>query len=306
MRRKIMTTSIPVILDTDIGQDIDDMWALSMLLKSPELDLKLISVSIGDVEYRARLTAKYLEEINRTDIPIAVGSGAPADPIKKMQARWIDGYDVNNYPGTIHKNGVDKLIDTILESDEIIDLICIGPLTTISDALKQAPEIAKKCRFRGMHGSVYKRHNGLPGRFPEYNVAADIEAVRIVFAADWQDILITPLDTCGQVRISGDLFNRLRASDDPMVKVTLENFRLWSRVGELMHLGVTSILFDTVAVYLSYNEDLVEIDELPLIVEDDGRLKISETGNPIRVALNWKNLEGYRRHLTGRLLGEEI
>lgn len=37
-----MTEKIPVVLDTDLGSDIDDTWALAMLLRSPELDVKLI------------------------------------------------------------------------------------------------------------------------------------------------------------------------------------------------------------------------------------------------------------------------
>ena len=51
---------IPVILDTDIGTDVDDVWALVFLLCCPELDLKLVTTSTGDTEYRARIAAKVL------------------------------------------------------------------------------------------------------------------------------------------------------------------------------------------------------------------------------------------------------
>ncbi len=46
-----MKGSIPVILDTDIGGDIDDTWALAMLLKSPEVDLKLVVTDYGNTTY---------------------------------------------------------------------------------------------------------------------------------------------------------------------------------------------------------------------------------------------------------------
>ena len=39
---------LPVILDTDIGGDIDDTWALAMLLRSPELDLRVGTTCTGD------------------------------------------------------------------------------------------------------------------------------------------------------------------------------------------------------------------------------------------------------------------
>ena len=53
-----MKKPIPVILDTDIGSDIDDSWALVMLLNSPELDLKLITTATFNTEHRTAITAK--------------------------------------------------------------------------------------------------------------------------------------------------------------------------------------------------------------------------------------------------------
>lgn len=64
---------IPVILDTDIGLDVDDVWALAHLLNCPELDIKLITTCTGDTTYRAALVAKMLEVAGRTDISIGVG-----------------------------------------------------------------------------------------------------------------------------------------------------------------------------------------------------------------------------------------
>ena len=68
-----MTNKIPVILDTDIGLDIDDTWALGLLLKSPEIDVKLITASSDNTTVKAQLVAKFLERVGRTDIPIGIG-----------------------------------------------------------------------------------------------------------------------------------------------------------------------------------------------------------------------------------------
>ena len=64
---------IPVILDTDIGSDIDDTWALAMLLQSPELEPRLIVTESGDTVYRAKIVAKILERSEREEIPIGIG-----------------------------------------------------------------------------------------------------------------------------------------------------------------------------------------------------------------------------------------
>ncbi|MGI6299757.1 MAG: hypothetical protein ACOX52_01655 [Verrucomicrobiota bacterium] len=70
---------IPVIYDSDIGDDIDDTWALGLLLKSPELDLKLVVGDYGKATYRAKIFAKMLETAGRTDVP--VGLGLPNNPM---------------------------------------------------------------------------------------------------------------------------------------------------------------------------------------------------------------------------------
>ncbi len=64
---------IPIIYDSDIGDDIDDTWALCLLLKSPEFDVKLVVGDQGRTDYRTKLFAKLLETAKRTDIPIGVG-----------------------------------------------------------------------------------------------------------------------------------------------------------------------------------------------------------------------------------------
>ena len=63
----------PVILDTDIGFDVDDVWALAFLLRCPELDIKLITTDTGDTHYSAKIVAKLLQIAGRTDIPIGIG-----------------------------------------------------------------------------------------------------------------------------------------------------------------------------------------------------------------------------------------
>src|SRR5215831_13245442 len=89
--------SIPVILATDIGDDIDDTWALGLLLKCPELDLKLVVTEYGKAEYRAKLLAKFLQTTGRAQVPVAVGpEGEPHG--EGGQAAWVKDYDLSSYP----------------------------------------------------------------------------------------------------------------------------------------------------------------------------------------------------------------
>ncbi len=67
----------------------------------------------------------------------------------------------------------------------------------------------------------------------------------------------------------------------------------------------STILFDCVAVYLAYAEDLVEIETVRFSITDDGFTRRDASGPfAARVALRWRNLEAFHNHLTARLLGE--
>jgi len=66
-----------VIIDTDIGDDIDDAFAVALALKSPELQILGITTTFGDTETRAKLLDRLLGEAGRSDIPVAAGPPTP-------------------------------------------------------------------------------------------------------------------------------------------------------------------------------------------------------------------------------------
>ena len=67
----------PIILDTDIGTDVDDAMALALALASPELEIVGITVVHGDAPLRARIARKLLEFAGRTEIPVVAGLSLP-------------------------------------------------------------------------------------------------------------------------------------------------------------------------------------------------------------------------------------
>jgi inosine-uridine nucleoside N-ribohydrolase len=77
-----------VILDTDIVGDIDDTWALGMIVNSPELNLKLVSTATGNPLLRAKCVAKMLTRLGRTDVPIAIGLYSTVNATNFKQLGW--------------------------------------------------------------------------------------------------------------------------------------------------------------------------------------------------------------------------
>lgn len=295
---------IPVILDTDIGDDIDDTWALGLLLKSPELDLKLVVGDYGRAEYRARLLAKFLERAGRTDV--AVGMGLSTGPKGDgRQAGWLKDYNLKSYPGKVHADGVQALIDTIMQSDRPVTLICIGPVPNIAEALRREPRIAQRARFVGMHGSVRVGYGGSSKLAAEWNVKADPKACQKVFTAPWE-MTITPLDTCGLVQLAGEKYRKVRDSKAPVAAAIIENYRLWAAADKKPDQpnaaeSRSSTLFDTVAVYLAFAQQLCTMETVGLCVSDDGFTRIDPAAKQVRFAASWKDLGGFENLLVERL-----
>ena len=293
----------PVILDTDIGDDIDDTRALGLLLKSPEFYLKLLVGDRGAAQYRARLLAKLLERAGRSDVPIGIGLDLEPHEAGR-QAAWVTDYDLKKYPGTVHTNGVQALIDTIMKSPQPVTLICIGPVPNIAEALKREPRIAKKARFVGMYGSVRVGYDGMKHPAPEWNVKCNPKACQAVFTAPW-DMTITPLDTCGIVTLTGEKYSHVRESQARIAADIIANYRVWAAADPKLPADMpttrSSTLFDAVAIYLAIRQDLCVMEKLRLRVNDDGFTVIDPRAKEINVATSWKDLGAFEDWMVERL-----
>jgi len=306
---------IPVIFDTDICDDIDDTWALSLLLQSPEFDVKLITTEVRNTPSKAKVVAKFLETVGRTDIPI--GIGVQHNNAGHRQQAWIEGYELSSYPGRIYEDGVQALIDTIMKSRRKIKLVAVGPVPNIAAALEREPRIAKKAEFVGMHGSVRRGYGNDPTPSAEYNVVAFVKEAQKVFTAPW-DMTITPLDTCGIVNLKDQKYQKVLNNNSTLTNALIENYRAWYRQGILNENkdlseadlnkrvarklnSSSTTLFDTVAIYLAMSTDLVKMEKLPIVVTDDGYTRIEEGGKAINCATEWKDLGAFEDLMVERL-----
>jgi inosine-uridine nucleoside N-ribohydrolase len=306
-RAATATRSLQVILDTDIGDDIDDTWALGLLLRCPEVNVKLVVGDYGRPDYRTRLLAKLLQSMGRSDIPIGRGIEVGGVGGEESQGPWLAGYDLGTYPGKVHQDGVQAMIDCIMGSPEPITLIAIGPLPNIAEALAREPRIATHARFVGMHGSLRIGYGGTTNIAAEWNVKCSPSACQKALSAPWE-ARITPLDTCGLVQLDGPQFARLRQSGDPIAKIILDNYRVWAiRRNDLAPRDIeerSSTLFDCVAIYLAVSRgaEFCRLETLPIRVTDDGFTRISDGAKAITAATAWNDLPGFNRWMVDRLI----
>ncbi|MCP4612850.1 MAG: nucleoside hydrolase [Planctomycetes bacterium] len=306
---------IPVIFDTDICDDIDDTWALAMLINSNEFDVKLITTAVGNTSSKVKTVAKFLEIVGRTDIPIGVGIRQHKGGHR--QDAWAKDYDLSKYPGKIYEDGVQALIDIVMKSRKPIKVVAVGPLPNIAAALECEPRIAEKAEFVGMHGSVYRGYGNSSKISAEYNVRACVKEAQKVFTASW-DMTITPLDTCGIIHLKGQKYQKVLNRNSPSTRALIENYRAWYKQGTLSQKkdiseaeltkrvdkklnSSSSTLFDTVAIYLAMSTDLVKMEKLPIKVTDDGYTRIDKSAKMINCATQWKDLGAFEDFLVERL-----
>ena len=123
------TEKIPIILDTDIGTDIDDAFALALIINSPEFELLGVTTVSGDTAARARLAAKFLWEAGGKwrQVPVVAGVPGPTQHINaNALGQWLC------QPADLQESAVDFLRGKFHRYPGQITLIAIGELTNVA------------------------------------------------------------------------------------------------------------------------------------------------------------------------------
>ncbi|MGH9590989.1 MAG: nucleoside hydrolase, partial [Terracidiphilus sp.] len=202
---------VPIVLDTDIGTDIDDAFALALVLKSPELDLRAVTTVSGDTQARARLAAKMLSVAGWHDIPVA--AGVPGARLNVAQTRWADGF---SSPSLLKIGAVQLMKREIDRAHGQIVIIAIGPLTNVASLFEQYPAEKRKVRHIVlMGGSVARGYSPGSAAAAEYNIASDAKAAQAVFAAR-VSIEMAPLDITAQLQLDAAHRQRIFAQRTPL------------------------------------------------------------------------------------------
>jgi purine nucleosidase len=174
-----------VILDTDIGTDVDDALALTVLLGSPEVDLIGITTVYGDVRLRSQIAMNLCSMVNR-EIPTYMGE----DKTISGREVWMSGSEGKNFKSLASftpqtTSAVDFLIEAVTAQPQSIDVIAIGPLTNIARAIQSSSDFEKKVKRLWIMGGDFTQSR------VEHNFKCDIDAARIVLESN---VPITILD----------------------------------------------------------------------------------------------------------------
>jgi purine nucleosidase len=167
----------PVIFDTDIGTDVDDILALAVLAKSPELNLIGVTTVYGDTPLRARITKVTCDLMGYTDIVVLIGE---KETLTRRQIAWAghEGYGVphlENAEVSTTPGAVDYLLGAANRFAGELEVLATGPLTNIATAIQKDAASFSKIKHLYLMGGAYWLDR------PEHNIKCDPEAAKIVF-----------------------------------------------------------------------------------------------------------------------------
>jgi purine nucleosidase len=239
---------IPIILDTDIGDSIDDALALAFALRSPELDVRAVTTVIDDVESKTRLAWKMLGIYNRRDIALAMGASEPLlDPTTSVPSKEFEVLTRSDViPEAARKRAAELIIETALQSRGKITIVAIGPLTNIALALKIDPRIKNNIERIVIMGGAYLSSES------EYNVKRDRAAAEIVFRSG-VPITAVGLDATSECKLRENDIDRMRLADDPAGNFLI---RLVDLAEEQTH-EPNPTLYDPLAIAAIFRPDIL-------------------------------------------------
>src|SRR5262245_48116812 len=265
---------VPILLDTDIGDDIDDAFALALALASPEIDLRGVTTVSGDAHTRALIVCRLLHAVGRADVPVA--PGAPARAIPDFSGQMQYGLRPCFRKRPERDTAVEFLYKQLKARPGELTLVPVGPLTNVAELLRKHPDCKPWIkRIVLMGGGVRVGYNLKPPPIPEWNLKSDVKAAQAVFASG-VPLVVAPLDATANVRLEGPQRRRLWSAGTPLTNQLHALYQLEDKS--------TQILFDPVAVALCFTEKLCTMEDLRLEADDKGVTRIVRGKPNARVA----------------------
>jgi inosine-uridine nucleoside N-ribohydrolase len=288
------TTTAPpekIIIDTDIGDDIDDAFAIALALRSPELQILGVTTTFGDTETRAKIVDRLLGEAGRDDIPVA--AGAPTPPKTRLTQR--DYAQGSRFIRNSHPAAVDFILGQINQNPGQITLVAIGPLVNVGQLIdKDAATFRKLKRVVLMGGSV-ERGYGTPygpptPPSPEWNIINDIPGAQKLFASG-VPIYMMPLDST-QLKMDEVKRDYLFRQGTQLTEALTALYYEWGQP--------TPTLFDPMTIAYILKPDLCPVQPMHIQVDDKGDTQPKSDGAPNAQVCLHSDPEVFFRFYLGR------
>src|SRR5882762_7930973 len=288
---KVVTDKViinKVIIDTDIGDDVDDAFALALAVKSPELQILGITTAFGDTETRAKIVDRFLAEVGRAEIPVLAGKPTIAkSPL--TQRRYAEG---GHFAKASHGDAVDFLLERIRRYPGEITLIAIGPLMNVGAAIDRDPATFRKLKRVVLMGGCIQRGYGdlgytAPvGAMAEWNILNDIPSAQKLFSAG-VPLSVMPLDAT-QLKMDEVKRAFLFGQGTPVTDALTLLYHQWGQQ--------TPTLFDPMTIAYLLQPELCPVKPMRIRVEE-GFTRVEAGAANAQVCLDSNSEDFFRFYL---------
>ncbi len=285
------STREKVIIDTDIGDDIDDAFAVALALRSPQLQILGITTEFGDTETRAKLVDRMLGEAGRQDIPVAAGIRTDAKT-SFGQRPYAEG---GHFARASHPGAVDFILDQIRRNPGEITLVTIGPLVNVGAIIARDPQTFRKLkRVVSMGGSIDRGYGDpyappTPAQ-PEWNILNDVASAKKLFASG-VPVYLMPLDST-QLKLDEVRREYLFRQGTPITDALVILYHQWAQQ--------TPTLFDPMTIAFIDDPKLCPVRPMNIVIDDKG-MTLRGTGSPNAQVCLHSDPEAFFRFYLGRV-----
>jgi len=262
-----------LILDTDIGSDVDDALALAVIIGSPELHLAGISTVYGNTQLRAQLARRYLRIAQQnTSLPVAPG----LETTRSGAEIWWAGHEGGLFDDLddedVNGDAIHLLTTTAARHAGEIDVLAIGPLTNIAAALDADPAFETNVRRLVIMGGDFS----VESRRAEHNIRCDIAAAKRVFSSRLP-IVIGGLDLTLKVKLSYE-DARTIARSGPYGEVLAAEIDVWWKYNDARNREQFNSPHDPILALWIAKPNLFLTTQADVRIDDEGHTL--DTANP--------------------------
>ncbi len=188
--------ALHLIIDTDAG--VDDAMAILMALSHSNCHVEALTAVSGNVpvDRVVRNVAIVLDAAGAEEVPFYRGAARPlvGTPVDAVGVHGSDGLGDAGFPESRREpsrgHAVLAIVETARKLDGQCTLVALGPLTNIALALHLEPDLPRLLRGAVVMGGAFRvRGNVTPAA--EFNIYADPEAARVVFASGLQPTVVS-------------------------------------------------------------------------------------------------------------------
>ncbi len=261
-----------IIFDCDLGDDIDDAYALAMIISSDKFDVLGVCLDWANTEERAQMATRMLYLAGKENIPVFTGRKTSDKHI--TQYEWGIGFDKVKPK---EKPASEFIVETLNKNPGEVILITVGPVPNMADVVEIDPEALSKAKhIYAMFGSFYMGYGESPVISAEWNVVADVQSSQKYVAHAAGNITFAGLDVTTFVNWDDERMDKIKAKNSPLTNALIDLTSIWR---DKTH-NHDPILYDCVAVGMVLWPELFKLRKAHVKVTGDGYTVIDESKEP--------------------------